>query len=432
MKILSNHFKVSSVSKALSRLSKLGLVIIDQITLSGANFFLNIFLAISLTHDEYGSFSFTMSVIMLFSGLHNALILEPMSTVGPRDYSNQLHGYLKKQVFMHFVLTILSSLLIISFGILLQIINLSYVLIHSLITGGIYLPFLMFPWTTRRIFYILQRPMYALASSILYAFAMVMCLCWMMSIRGSLSSSDAISAIGVAGILSGSLIFGFSWDRGKICAHDFWKIVVDHWNVGKWILPGAFFSLCSGAIQIFFLTTFFGISSAGVFRALQNVLLPIIQIMAAISNFILPILSHRYVTKDIKQFQRTGVLAILLVGGLATAYGAIIWMFATPIEQLLYGGRYSEYSQFIPILGVVAALSGISNGIFLILRSVGKDYVHFTAGLVTFIVALLSATPLVLVWGILGALVSLLLVYLSGFFVMLLHFSAWLRNLRST
>jgi len=83
-----------------------GMAILDQGLSSGSNFILNILLARWLAPADYGAFAVVFAVFLFLSGFHNALLLEPMSVLGPGRYPDQIETYLAIQVRLHFALTV--------------------------------------------------------------------------------------------------------------------------------------------------------------------------------------------------------------------------------------------------------------------------------------------------------------------------------------
>ena len=66
--------------------SKGALAVFDQATYSLGNFLLNVLLARWLSSSDYGFFALGFAVLLFFQGLQNALVLEPMSILGPSRY----------------------------------------------------------------------------------------------------------------------------------------------------------------------------------------------------------------------------------------------------------------------------------------------------------------------------------------------------------
>ena len=70
------------------------MAITDQGLISGSNFVLSILLARYLSASQYGTYAMAYSAFVLFSLIHQALVLEPMSVLGPSMYRVSLKHYL--------------------------------------------------------------------------------------------------------------------------------------------------------------------------------------------------------------------------------------------------------------------------------------------------------------------------------------------------
>lgn len=146
------------------------LAVLDQGLFSGSNFALNVLLARWLTSSEYGAFSVAFAIYLFFTGFHNALILEPMTVLGPANHANQLDQYVFSQFRLHAVVTVILGILMAFLGIILVFADDNSSLLGGAIVGaGIALPFMLLTWLVRRIFYILQQPGGALIASGSYA-----------------------------------------------------------------------------------------------------------------------------------------------------------------------------------------------------------------------------------------------------------------------
>jgi hypothetical protein len=83
-----------------------GTAILDQGIFSSTNFILNLLLARWLDASSYGVFAVAFAVYLFFTGFHNAMILEPISVLGPARYKLELPGYLHSQYRIHFLITL--------------------------------------------------------------------------------------------------------------------------------------------------------------------------------------------------------------------------------------------------------------------------------------------------------------------------------------
>src|SRR5437667_7608851 len=103
----TDRVRVCTVTASLGALLRTSLVtakrwtarglisILDQGFMSGSNFAVGLFFARILTPADYGSFSIVFSVFLLLAALHNALVLEPLSVVGPKRYAGVAASYLR-------------------------------------------------------------------------------------------------------------------------------------------------------------------------------------------------------------------------------------------------------------------------------------------------------------------------------------------------
>src|SRR5260370_33255829 len=66
----------------------------DQGLVSGSNFLLSILLARWLAPEQYGAYALAFSIFFFVSAVHQALLLEPMSVLGPSEYSGRQRTYI--------------------------------------------------------------------------------------------------------------------------------------------------------------------------------------------------------------------------------------------------------------------------------------------------------------------------------------------------
>jgi hypothetical protein len=89
-----------------------GLSVLDQGLYSGANFVLSILLARWLSPSYYGMFAIAFAIYLFAYQVHNAIILEPMSVLGPARMYHRLADYLRDQLKLHFVVSLVAGLVI--------------------------------------------------------------------------------------------------------------------------------------------------------------------------------------------------------------------------------------------------------------------------------------------------------------------------------
>src|SRR5574338_1388700 len=145
-----------------------GLGILDQAAFSGANFLTSVFLARELSYGDFGELAIGLAILSFFIQIYTSFSLEPMSILGPSQYQDYLSSYLLGQVRLLFFLSLPTCLILITFIWLSQWIGRQVVAGSVLFTLAIGLPFMLFPFLMRRIFYVLSKPNLALMGSLLY------------------------------------------------------------------------------------------------------------------------------------------------------------------------------------------------------------------------------------------------------------------------
>jgi len=403
-----------------------GMAILDQGLSSGSNFILNILLARWLAPADYGAFAVVFAVFLFLSGFHNALLLEPMSVLGPGRYPDQIETYLAIQVRLHFALTVPLGIMAALGGLFLQANDFGDIwLPQALIGSGMALPFMLLPLLVRRMSYVLRRPADALLSSGLYCLFLFAGI-WIAHRSGADSSSLAFRLMGAAGLL-GSLWVGgrFITQRKQDASLAMSEILRSHWDYGKWLVGVAILDLGAIYVQTFLAAGMINLEAAGALRAMQNFMLPMVRSVAAIALLALPALAYEYGRGHLTSLRRKGLFITLVLTGMAVAYEIVIWALARPLELLVYGGKYAEYAGLIGILGLLAVFTALSTGFSLILRAIQKPQTYLIVGIVTSVVGLSSAFILTWKWGVTGAAASLALTYFAGFVVVLHLYRRW-------
>jgi O-antigen/teichoic acid export membrane protein len=400
------------------------LAILDQGLFSGGNFILSILLARWLAADDYGTFSVTFTIFLFLSGFHNALLLEPMSVIGPSQYADRLHAYLKGQVNLHFRLTTLLGICLVCVGGLFALFQTQPLLSRSLLGSGIALPLMLWVWLVRRAFYMFQKPGGAVLSSIVYLFTLLSSL-WLLNENGVISAFNSFLLLGLAGLLGGMSAFwwkGKGLQEGRIPLSVLWK---EQWRFGKWVVATNFLIFFTGQAQTLFTAGMVSLEAAGGLRAIQNFTQPMVQITTAIALLGIPVLSIEFGQGRLSSLRRKGILLTFVLTGVAVLYGLLLWMFSSPIEKLLYGGRYAEYSWLIPWAGMIPVLTAIGTGFSVMLRAIQKPQHFLIVGLVTAPVGLLTSILLIPAFNVAGSIASIVLTGVATVLITVYLYFIW-------
>ena len=377
-----------------------GFAVVDQGLFSGSNFVLNILLARWLPPGQYGAFSVAFAIYLFFTGFHNALILEPVSVFGTAKYLDILKDYLAGQFFIHFVITGLSGLIIFVLGLVFYSFHLVEEFLSSFImAAGLFLPFMLLIWLARRSCYISGKPGWALLSSLTYSIVLFSGAFFIHSHSYLSSPWNWYLLLGIAGLIGslsvyvnpGIVIFRrakwLSWFR-------------EQWSFGKWIILAAFLNFAGTQVQLFIVAVQLGLDQAGAFRALQNFMLPMMQVLTAISTLILPSVSFEFGQRNFHAMKSKATKIALALTTLSFVYLVALFVFARPAEQLLYNGKFSEFAILIALTGFVPLLTAVESGFSLVNCSLQRPVYYAVSTGTIAIVGIIFSPVFVVIWNL--------------------------------
>lgn len=399
-------------SFSVSRLKNWGLrggtAIMDQGIYSGSNFLVNILLARWMNTESYGAFAVAFYILLAFAGLHNAIILEPMSVLGPSKYPEHLMEYFGGQIRIHSLLTGSMALALIIGGGGLIWKHTAGPLGEALLGAGAALPFILFYWLIRRFFYALQRPGKALAGSALY---FLISLAGLLILRHGdlITPGTGFVLMGLASLGSGGLIYGWvRKDNGKgdskILA---WSgMLKEQWQYGRWLVAQTALQLGICLVQPFIVAILLGLEAAGVLRAMTNFMLPMAQTVTAAGILGIPLMSAEFGRGNLAAIRRKGLIILISLTTVAVVYELMLLVLGASLEKWFYGGKFAAFAWLIPVLGLIPVFEAWSNGYSLVLRAIQKPQHILVVFLVAAPVGFISSVVLTKGYGIGGAAAS--------------------------
>jgi O-antigen/teichoic acid export membrane protein len=396
-----------------------GLSVLDQGLTSGAGFLLNLFLARWLTSDAYGAFAVGFSTVLFLFGFHTALLLEPMSVMGPAGYEAQIVEYFLTYLKLHTLLAvILSVALFLTAGVAAWS-GAQRELIRALVGSAIALPFLLLLWLIRRMCYVVHRPSMAAWGSGGYLVSILLGL-WVLRALNYLDVFAAFLLMAASSIPAAVvLLWQLGMIRAKFQTPISWKqVLVENWNYGRWLVGGTVLFTITGQIQTYAAAGLLGLGAAGILRATQIPSLLMTQVVTAVGLMMLPAMAHDFGVGRIDRLRKKAALCTLALTGMAVTYALVLALFAKPLEHILYGGKFASVSWLIPALALVPVFAAFATGFSMTLRAVQKPHFDLIANAVSAPVGLITAVVFIRVWGIGGAALSMV----AGFAVYALVF----------
>ena len=187
----------------------------------------------------------------------------------------------------------------------------------------------------------------------------------------------------------------------------------DQWLFGRWIILATFLYSVGTQTQIFITASYLGLHAAGAFKAVQNVMLPMFQVVASVSTLMLPSVSlefgrSNYTAMRSKSFRVAGILALV-----AILYETMLLFGAKYINLFLYDANYTQFVWLIPVIGFIPLLNAFQTGFSLILRSLQKPVYYIIDKAISAFVGVSSAFLFTVYWSVPGAIYSLILVELA-------------------
>lgn len=397
--------------------------ILDQGAASIAHFVLNVLLVRWLPPSDYGVFAVTFSIYLFVSGIHSALILEPMITLAPARYAHRLAGYWSFLSRMHGGMSgALALLTVVAAGIL----RLGHgALRDTLMCMAAALPALLSLAVARQSCYVQMRSRLAAIGSLVYL-VLLLSSVYVLRRMDLMSAPAAFLAMAGAAAIPALGV----WTLGKPPAASVtatpettraMEVVSDHWAFGRWILVAGVAHNVATVIYVPLAGAVLGLAEAGALRALQLLIAPLQLVLNALHQVALPWISGRITERDqgyLKTFTPRLLGGYLVV---AAAFVAPLLLAGPWILLQLYGPNQSIASSFaFPLLSVIALLGAFLAFFGLVVRVMQKPQGILWGKVTACAVTLAIAIPIVRAWGLLGALTGLLVCGLAELLVLVL------------
>jgi len=389
--------------------TKGGLAVLDYGLISGSNFLLGVLLARWLAPEQYGAYALAFSIFILVAFLYQALLLEPLSVFSGTAYRNNLRGYLKTTVWIHWAISLVVCLVLGATAIA------AHVWWHSAVSAlafagmTIATPFILIHGLGRRCFYLKLSPGPAAFGSVFYCVLVtggVFVIYW----EGWLSSFTAFLVMGLASLVSGVvMVFQLTakLEPASGTAH-LPEVLGKHWEYGKWALGTCVVGWIPNYVYIPLVSSFSGMAAAGKLRALMNFSAPLLQTFAALSMLFLP-----YAARVQGEEGRHGAsvlgrkLALLFVGA-GAAYWAVLIPLRQPLFRLVYGGKYLESSYLVPLFALETMFWCAALGPAILLRAMESPRSLFFANGAASVIALIFGIPATRHFGLIGVVWSMI------------------------
>jgi O-antigen/teichoic acid export membrane protein len=386
--------------------------LVDQGLTALSGFCTTFLLARWLAPEIYGAYAIAFAGYLFVSGLHNVVVLEPMSVLGPSRHADRLREYLRAQVGVHGVLVGICSAGVVIVALVVWLIAPASPLAGAIAGSGLALPFLLFLFLARRICYVRQLPRLATLGS-------GCCLALTASGLYGLRQFDRVTPFrvfllaGMASLVGSAVVLRKTWvggfDMGSVAEDRFgWTAALrENWWYGRWLLGSTILYSVSGQVQMFLAAGILGLGAAGILRAMMLPASVMTQVVIAAGLLVLPGLSYDFGGGLVGRIQQKAVIVSGLLGAAGVCFAVSLWMVAGRVEHLLFGGKFAEYAWLMPILALIPAANGLTMGFSAALRATQRPQFDLLANAIAAPIAIVSAVGFLRWWGLAGAAASM-------------------------
>jgi O-antigen/teichoic acid export membrane protein len=399
----------TSPGKRLRWVQRGGWAIADQGLFALSNFAVSVLLARWLAPDEYGLFTLGYSLFLLLSTVHSGLLTEPMLVFGPGKYQHAKSAYLDILLRSHWIGT---AAVAVSLSVVAAALRIGGrgELTGLLLTVALITPFILLQWLLRRSCYMQLEPRLAVRAGILYM-AILIPSQYLLYRWNWLSSISALALMGVASALSAlAILIAPRSSPGNARDVRLGEVTTDHWRYGRWALGTGAISWIPGNLFYFLLPTWGGLSATATFKALVNLIMPVLHTYVALSTLMTPALVRIRGGVDFKSTIRR---LLWLFTCLSTLYWLLLGGFNHQVVAWLYRGRYTADSGLLWILGLITISGAVVSVLGSALRAEERVSGILACYLISAGVAMTVGVGLISMWGIKGAAVAMVLCTLS-------------------
>jgi O-antigen/teichoic acid export membrane protein len=391
-----------------SRLTKFGSSLADQMLSVGGMFLANIALARVQSKEEYGMFALSYSVYTFLAGLHNAGILEPYTIHGPGRYHARFSEYSRLMSRNNAGLCLVLTLSLLLAWSLLRKAG-SALASRSFLGLALTIAVLLTSLFVRRTLYLRRRPDLAAKFSTI-SFVMLISLLFLFTRFGLLNGLSVFLIAAASWIVAGI----FMWrELPKMSRTEAFKELesnhrLEHWKYARWVLATALVFQLTNQGYYWLLAGFLSLKEVGDLRAMNILVGPVDQILVALSMLVLPMMAFRYASKQHSRLISLWKTFGLMSFGITLSYAIFIWILAKPLMHSVYVGKFDDVSTWLGTLALLPVVMGIGNSANVALKSIERPdivlYAYLASGAATFLMGI----PLVIHFGLRGAVYGML------------------------
>lgn len=375
----------------------------DQALFAGSNFVLNLLLARWLHPDGYGAFATAFAVFLLISTVHAGFFTDPMVVFGSGRFYDRLDRYVSFLIRTHWFFGVgACCLFLVTWGVF--ILYGQQTLASAFAGLAVAAPLILFMWLCRRICYVLLAPQLSVAGGALYLLLLLGGAVAAAQL-GTLSPGSVFLIMGASAVLSGALVL-HRW-RGMVAGassevHGS-EVVGLHWDYGRWSALSLFMGALPTQLPYALLPAFHGLAASGTYRALSNLLMPLLHANTALGGLVLPLFVR---WRDTGRLRKGMGLWLGYLLAASAGYWLLLALFHEPLVRVVYGGRYAANAGLLVLLGAVPIAGSFALVFGAALRALERSDLVARAVVIEGLAGGLVCALLIPRWGLMGAVLA--------------------------
>jgi O-antigen/teichoic acid export membrane protein len=183
----------------------------------------------------------------------------------------------------------------------------------------------------------------------------------------------------------------------------------EHWKYSKWVLSTAFVFQLTTQGYYWIVAGFVSVKDVAGLRAMQMLVGPMDQVFIALSFLVLPALAARYASKRMGNFLALSKHYVLAVVTATALFALAVRIVGKPVMHWLYNGRFDDLAPMLYVLAFLPLVMGIGNTMNDTLKATEHPKMVFYAYVCSGATTLVGGVPLVIHFGLSGAVYGMFL-----------------------
>jgi O-antigen/teichoic acid export membrane protein len=387
--------------------NKTMLVYADQALVSGLSFLSGVVMARYLGVEGFGFYSLAWLGVLIASSINQPFIIAPMQTLSNKKSVEQQSDYLQALVFKQLLFAALMGVL--AFGV---VIVMSYVLkkweVQSILLA---FPLAVFSFLLqdffRRYFFVTNNPKKAmLMDTVAYGGVLLSTFC-IHFVRTM--DAEFILLLTAVFFLYSSLIGLWSLPQLIFNRNNIKLAILEHWDFSKWLTATAVLQWFSGNLFIISAGAIIGPVAVGVTRMAQNIVGITHVLFLAMEN-IVPTRAAEYQREEGNEGMFNYLMKFTIQMGLVTfTLLALIAIFSKQIISFCYGPGYLAYQHVLVGFCALYVIVFLGYPMRYAIRTLEKTRAIFISFIFSSIFSIISAYPIIKMFGLNGVVVGLMI-----------------------